>query len=291
MSGRLAAWTIEVSQFNLEFIPRTSTRSQALSDFVVECNFAEPEDGEMSIKEGKKPWSLFMDGSSIVSSGVAGIILISPEGFKVQQAINFSFNITNNKAEYEALIVGLQLAQHLEVQIIDIFGDSQLIIKQILGEYKTINERMASCATVVKDLLSSFFSWTLSRIDRSINHWADALSRLATSDTSPHQTPVYVKVLTNSSISPISTDVNCISPSQDWRTPIIQYIEGCLPEMTESDKRKMAYKARNYCLENNQLFRRSLTVPLLKCIGEDEATLAMIEVHAGICGEHLGERI
>ncbi|XP_074383350.1 uncharacterized protein LOC141724931 [Apium graveolens] len=290
ISGRLAAWTIELSQFNIEFIPRASTRSQALSDFVVECNFADPEDGEVNISGSKKPWSLFVDGSSIVDSGGAGVILTSPEGFKVQQAIKFSFNVTNNEAEYEALIAGLQLAQHLEVQVIDIFGDSQLVIKQILGEYRTINNRMASYATIVKGLLSSFFSWTLSRIDRSINHWADALSRLTTSDTSLHQAPVYVKILTHSSIAITSTDVNCVSPPQDWRTPIIQYIEGCLLEMTESDKRKIAYKARNYCLENNQLFRRSLTAPLLKCVGEEEATLAMIEVHTRIYGEHLGEK-
>lgn len=45
MTGRLASWIIELSQFNLEYTPRTSMRSQALSDFIVECNFEAPEEG------------------------------------------------------------------------------------------------------------------------------------------------------------------------------------------------------------------------------------------------------
>lgn len=62
MSGRLASWTIELSQFNIEFTPRTSIRSQTLADFVAECNFEAPEDGEVLTGNEKKPWVfLLMD--------------------------------------------------------------------------------------------------------------------------------------------------------------------------------------------------------------------------------------
>lgn len=76
-----------------------------------------------------RPWTMFTDGSSTISAGGAGIILISPEGFKIHQALKFSFPLTNNVAEYEALIAGVKLAIELDVKILDIFVDSQLVAK------------------------------------------------------------------------------------------------------------------------------------------------------------------
>lgn len=55
----------------------------------------------------------------------------------------------------------------------------------------------------------------------------------------------------------------------------------------QKQQRSITFKAKNYCLEGGQLYRRSLTEPLLKCVGKEEAEIAMLEVHSGICGEHL----
>ncbi|XP_074347232.1 uncharacterized protein LOC141686070 [Apium graveolens] len=112
--GRLAAWTIELNQFYIEYKPRTTIKAQVLSDFVVEYQFKtrapKPDEDQL------RPWLLFVDGSSTSDSGGAGIILISPEGFKIQQALKFGFSATNNVAEYEALITGLKLVANLEAE-------------------------------------------------------------------------------------------------------------------------------------------------------------------------------
>ncbi|XP_074346201.1 uncharacterized protein LOC141684969 [Apium graveolens] len=132
MTGRLAAWTIELSQFFIEYKPRTMIKSQVLLDFVAEYRFkcrAPRSDENQS-----RPWLLFIDGSSTADSGGAGIILISPEGFKIQQALKFEFPAINNVAEYEALIAGLKLAVDLEAEIIDIFEDSQMTPRSSTGE-------------------------------------------------------------------------------------------------------------------------------------------------------------
>lgn len=151
MSGRLVAWTIELSQFHIEFIPRSAIKAQALSDFVAECQFSPTSIIEES--HTTKPWTLFLDGSSTKLSGGAGIILISPEGFKIQQALKFSFPVTNNVAEYEALIGGVRLAIKLQVKILDIFRDSQLVVKQLTGEFKVHSERMAAYLALSLELL------------------------------------------------------------------------------------------------------------------------------------------
>lgn len=111
-----------MSQFHIEYIPRTTAKAQVLADFIIECQFSSfPHDEET---QSPKPWKLYVDGSSTISSGGAGVILISIEEFKVQQAMKFSLPVTNKVTEYEALNIGIKLAVELQVKVLDISGDS-----------------------------------------------------------------------------------------------------------------------------------------------------------------------
>ena len=67
-------------------------------------------------------------------SGV-GLILVSPNGHRMNCAIRFGFKASNNEAEYEILIAGLELAKEMKVKSLDIFSDSQLVVCQINKEY------------------------------------------------------------------------------------------------------------------------------------------------------------
>ena len=78
-------------------------------------------------------WKLFVDGFSTNLRSGAGVILISPDGFQVMQALRFAFKATNNQAEYEALIAGLNLARSIQVKHISIFSDSQIVVRQTVG--------------------------------------------------------------------------------------------------------------------------------------------------------------
>ncbi|XP_074342598.1 uncharacterized protein LOC141680207 [Apium graveolens] len=199
MTGRLASWTVELSQFYLEFQPRTTMRSQTLADFITKCTFSNLEPGEMITSSEKKAWVLFTDGSSTSQAGGAGIVLTSPEGFVVKHVVKFKFP-ANNEAEYEGLITGHKLAHSLEASVIDIFSDSQLVVKQVLGEFKAINERMATYMQVTLKILQAFTSWTISNIGRSTNQWADALSKLATTNIQKVTYPTYFTELSHPSI-------------------------------------------------------------------------------------------
>ncbi|XP_074356524.1 uncharacterized protein LOC141696257 [Apium graveolens] len=130
VSRRLVDWVVELSQFNLSFIPRTAIKAQILADFIIECNFPEEEPKPMNIdpetNQDANPgaWTLKVDGSSIAESSGAGLILKSPEEFTIQTAISFSFPATNNQAEYEALIAGLKLSRTLRVRDLKIYSGS-----------------------------------------------------------------------------------------------------------------------------------------------------------------------
>ncbi|XP_074336456.1 uncharacterized protein LOC141673602 [Apium graveolens] len=237
-------------------------------------------------------WTLYVDGSSISSSGGAGVILISPEGFKIQQALKFSFPVINNVAEYEALLTGLRLAIKLEVNILEIFGDSKLVTKQLHGEFKAHDARMLTYLKLAMSLLEKVQSWIIKYIYREDNQWADAVSKLASSVVATSEA-IYIEERRVPSVDmgPLFPDmlkVNEIFSIKDWHRPILEYIlQNKLPQ-DKGEARSISYKAKNYCVLEIKLYRRGLVEPLLRCLGPEETETLMVEFHTGICGDHLG---
>ena len=128
LSGRIAKWVIELGEFDIEYIPHTAVKAQALADFVAEFTGA-PEPTPEYSKKAVEPveanlaasspssemWKLFVDGSSNSGGSGAGLVLVSSNQYKTSQALRFNFKASNNEAEYEAVIAGLGLAWELGV--------------------------------------------------------------------------------------------------------------------------------------------------------------------------------
>ena len=93
---------------------------------------------------------------------------------------SFSENIgvkTNNEAEYLALIAGINLCIENQISNISIFADSELVVKQINGDYKVKNERMSVLHKKTHELLSKLSSWEIKHVLRELNVEADELSK------------------------------------------------------------------------------------------------------------------
>ena len=97
-----------------------------------------------------------MDGSSTLYARGIGIILKSSEGDKLKYAAHLQYQTTNNEAEYETLLKGLELAKSLEVDSIVIQGDSQLIINQVNGMCEGKEDQMKKYLSRVKQLVKKF---------------------------------------------------------------------------------------------------------------------------------------
>ena len=108
-----------------------------------------------------------MDGASNSGGSGAGLVLISPDGYKTSQALRFNFKASNNKAEYEALLAGLGLARELGVQTVEVFSDSLLVVSQVAGEFQAKEERMVKYLEKAKALLSQFAAHRVTRVPRS----------------------------------------------------------------------------------------------------------------------------
>ncbi len=132
--------------------------------------------------QSKKSYNLFTDGAcefdddyKPVNAGIGGLL-------KIDNKIIFSFseNIgkkTNNEAEYIALIKGIEICVESNILNISIFSDSELVVKQINGDYKVKNDRMSKLHKRTHELLSELKSWKVVHVLRDKNVEADELSK------------------------------------------------------------------------------------------------------------------
>ena len=127
-SGRLIKWPIGLSEFDIRYKPRTAVKGQILADFIME--FTPTKSTEATQPTPDLPiWRLSVDGASNAQGSGAGLILTSPDGIDVEYAHRFGFQASNNKAEYEAFIAGLNLAHSMEANQLEVSSDSQLVVK------------------------------------------------------------------------------------------------------------------------------------------------------------------
>ena len=97
--------------------------------------------------------------------------------------------MSNNEAEYEAILSELVLALALSVSKLRVYSDSQLVVRHVQEEYEARDERMMRYLTKVRDTLQRFVEWTIEKIPRTNNGRADALAGIPL--PSPSKRPYY----------------------------------------------------------------------------------------------------
>jgi len=122
-------------------------------------------------------YSLYTDGGARGNPGpgAVGVVLENEKGEAVYELSKYIGECTNNEAEYVALWTGLQMAASKEVKKIKVFVDSELVVKQVNGEYKVKNARLKKMSQRVKSLMSNFDEISFTHVKRSANKKADAL--------------------------------------------------------------------------------------------------------------------
>ena len=137
-----------------------------------------PELELLNIKlEEDKKITLYIDGAADLHSktaGIGGVIYNSDE--EIFSFSEYLHDSTNNEAEYGALIAGLKYLIKLNLLNPTIYSDSELVVKQVNGEYRVKNDRMIALYNEVIHLLSSFNSWSIIHVLRDKNMVADKLA-------------------------------------------------------------------------------------------------------------------
>nr|GEX12875.1 reverse transcriptase domain-containing protein [Tanacetum cinerariifolium] len=186
----------------------------------------------------------------------AGLILTSPEGTEFTYALKFQFTASNNEAEYEALIAGLQIATLMGVRNVHVSVDSKLVANQVLGTYVAKEKNMIKYLEKTKSLVSGFANFSISQVPRSKNKKADALSKIASTSFAHLSKQVLVQVLKEKYIQEKEVATVIEEGGPTWMTPIMNYLkDGTLPD-DRKEASKLRIKARQYELLEGVLYSR-----------------------------------
>nr|XP_027093723.1 protein NYNRIN-like [Coffea arabica] len=191
---------------------------------------------------------MYFDGSAHRDGAGAGVVFYTPEA----DILLFSFTLTrrcsNSVVEYHVLILGLETAVDMKQLHLRVYGDSKLVVNQLLGIYDVKKPELIPYYKYARQLMGYLDSVTIEHISKNFNQQADSL--------------------------------------EDWRHLIIDYLNhGKLPE--DPKKRvDIRRRAPRFIYYKGTLYRKLFDGVFLRCFGEDESMQAMEEAHSGICGAH-----
>jgi ribonuclease HI len=171
-AGRIAKWSVELMGETLAYAPRKAIKSQILADFVAEWT-----DKKLPLPQIQAEcWTLYFDGS-VMKTG-AGLLFVSPLGERKRYAVRLYFPTSNNMTEYEALLCGLKIAIETGIKRLDVRGDSQLVIDQVMKNASCHDDKMEAYCKAVRALEDKFYGIELNHVPHRYNE-ANELTKIA----------------------------------------------------------------------------------------------------------------
>ncbi|KAK5795328.1 hypothetical protein PVK06_036590 [Gossypium arboreum] len=170
LSGRMARWHILLSEYDIVYVSQKSIKGSAIANFLATRTMDEYEplrfefqdEDLMCITEKEcaspkeKSWKISFDGASNALGHGVGAVLVSPEGNHYPLTARLNFFCTNNIAEYEACIMGLRAAIERNIQTLEVYGDSALVIYQICGDWEVRDSKLVKYSDLVAGLIKEF---------------------------------------------------------------------------------------------------------------------------------------
>jgi len=122
---------------------------------------------------------MYFDGSVMITGTGAGLLFISTLGVHMCYVVRLHFPASKNMAEYEAILSGLRIAIELGIKRLDMRGDSQLVIDQVMKESSCHDSRMEAYCNAVRCLEDKFNGLEINHIACKYNEEADELAKIA----------------------------------------------------------------------------------------------------------------
>nr|XP_027068875.1 uncharacterized protein LOC113694208 [Coffea arabica] len=273
LSDRLARWYLQFQQFEIIYVPAKAVKGQILADFLADHPLPaeweltdELPDEEVFMVES--PWSMYFDGAAHRDGAGAGVVFYTPEADILPYSFTLTRRCSNNVAEYQALILGLETAVDMKQLHLRVYGDSKLVVNQLLGVYDVKKPELIPYYKYARQLMGYLGDVTIEHIPRNFNQQADSLARVASMITLPSHR-------------------NQISICQNWVIP---------PMFDEDDDvgsyQKIPRKGLIYVVEHHVSFTtkgRFTEGHSMGCfydVLEKMRPCTMEEAHSGICGAH-----
>ncbi|XP_050217499.1 uncharacterized protein LOC126668337 [Mercurialis annua] len=238
LRNQIEKWAIAMSKFTLVYVPQRAGLGQVLADFLSDHTGIAIKEETVSCV-AITTWRMWFDGSKTSQGAGAGVHIISPLGASYQLSYKLHFECTNNQAEYEALIFGLEILGTLFV----CHQASNWGIQDTRLEY---TKRADNC--IANDLSQHDSGY-------KVNLQFDAIER---------ETPnLHTGGIT---VDEIGFSVYQLDVTQDWRIEILGLFEK--PDQTN---RRLRTLALNYVVLVGELYKKDFEGLIFRCIGSKEA--------------------
>jgi ribonuclease HI len=162
-----------LSEFDIRYQLMKAVKGQVLADLIAErinSNIA-----MLSVHA----WAMYFDGSACEDRCGIGILIVSSQGVTYSFSIRLPAPCTNNLAEYEAVCRGMELLLEAGAEVVEVFGDSKLVISQLTEEYRCENESLFPLWMQCRNLMTQFRYINFYWIPRSQNAEASDLAQKA----------------------------------------------------------------------------------------------------------------
>ncbi|XP_050902813.1 uncharacterized protein LOC127115277 [Lathyrus oleraceus] len=153
VTGRISRWEMLLTEYDIQYVTQKAIKGSILSDYLAHLpvegyqllRFDFSDEDIMFIRdfaipcpeEGPEPgsrWTLVFDGASNARGHGIGAIITSLTGFHLPFTARLCFDYTNNMTEYEACIYDTEASIDLRIKILEVYGDSTLVISQVKGD-------------------------------------------------------------------------------------------------------------------------------------------------------------
>ncbi|XP_050920017.1 uncharacterized protein LOC127137612 [Lathyrus oleraceus] len=182
VTGRISRWKMLLTEYDIQYVTQKAIKGSVLSDYLSHLpdegyqplRFDFPDEdimfirdftmpgSEISPEEGPEPglqWTLVFDGASNARGHGIGAVITSPTDFHLPFTVRLCFDCTNNMEEYEACIYGLEAAIDLRIKILEVYGDSALVISQVKGDWETWDSKLIPYKEHIRKLVATLMKY------------------------------------------------------------------------------------------------------------------------------------
>ncbi|GAA0159813.1 hypothetical protein LIER_16511 [Lithospermum erythrorhizon] len=168
---------------------------------------------------------MYFDVAACRERARAGVVFLTPE----QDVLPYSFSLCNkcstNVAEYQALVLGLEIAMEMRLMQLHVYGDSQLIINQLLGDYEVRKFELIPYYNHALKLMESIGDFFIEHVQRLLNKQADALAILA-SALAVREKEIQILVCQNWVVPPMFEErEDAYEPTSEDETLVVTFFE------------------------------------------------------------------
>jgi ribonuclease HI len=284
-TGHVSLWGIELSPLDITYEKRKAIKSQILPDFTAEWlelqNTGPPDLSSV--------WTMYFDGSKRIQGAGAGVVLLSPQGDKLKYVLRMSFpQASNNEGEYEALLHGMKMAKACGATRLKIFGDSNLVVQQVMNKCDAISDNMTAYRNLYYYLKGTFDGCEVSHISTASNEEANNLANIGSQCLLVPQGVFWEEIIERSiKSSKVSTTGEQVQNQtngsgadnhgtaepeevmmieETWMQPYLPYmVNKTLPKDTVQAKR-IIRRSKAFVVLQGKLYKKSISGVLQRCV-------------------------